>query len=533
MKTSYWLSLFACALLWSAPVAMSQGDVITHRLGYDGNNSNDFRYYGQSSGIAAYSMASQSCNIGDQVLDWYGSGVRHPVIGQNIFRLKDGVFEQLGQSWLKHSFCALSEPGCGNCQSTGCNTLGIGCADTYWASLNDGSGGGPKYQVNALDGSHAHPFDSPSGSSSIRGRLQVAVSDMDPSQNAGAEYFAEVQYIAKDDHEAGFAVNNASWRAINVNSVSNITGGGVTITQQAGIYAWEANDANVTLMKLTNANEMGSGLNGTFYVAHTVTNNGDGTYHYQYAVQNLTSDQSASSFAIPVESGITITNVDFRDVDYHSGEPYSGTDWSYSQAGGYLTWSTQTYSQNQNANAIRWGTLYAFGFDADAGPDPGTGTLGLFKPGISGSMSFATEGPGSCSAPYNYCTAAPNSVSSGAQVGATGSTSVGANAMQLYSWSCPPNQFGIFFYGPNQIQVAFGDGYRCVGGNLYRFGVVQTSIWGDVIYTVDLANPPQASGQVTSGSTWNYQFWFRDPTAGGGGPAGYNLSNGVSVTFCP
>ncbi len=534
MRNYLVLSLSVAALLFSAPAALSQGpDVISHRVGYDGSNSNDFRYYGQSGGIAAYSIATQSCNIGTQVLDWYGNGVRHPVIAQNMYRLKDGVFEQLGQSWLKHSFCALSEPGCGNCQATNCDTLGIGCADTYWASLNDGGSGGPKYQVNALDGSHTHPYDSPSGTSSIRGRLQVATSDMDPAQNAGAEYFVECQYIAKDDHEAGNAANNASWRPINVNSVNSITGNGVTVTQEAGIYAWAANDPNVTITKVTNINEMGSGLNGTFYVAYAVTNNGNGTYHYQYAVHNLTSDQSAASFSIPVESGLTVTNVDFRDVDYHSGEPYSGTDWSTTQGGGFLTFSTQSYSQNQNANALRWGTMYSFGFDADAGPDPGTGQLGLFKPGNSSSLSFAIDGPGSCSAPTNYCVGASNSVGSGAHAGASGSTSVADNSLQLYCWACPPSQFGIFFYGPNQVQLAFGDGYRCVGGSLYRFGVQQTSIWGDVMNAVDLTNPPAPSGQVTAGSTWNYQFWYRDSTAGGGGPAGYNLSDGVSVTFCP
>ena len=138
-----------------------------------------------------------------------------------------------------------------------------------------------------------------------------------------------------------------------------------------------------------------------------------------------------------------------------------------------------------------------------------------------------------CEGVTSYCVAAPNSVSNGAQAGATGSMVVADNTLQLFCSACPPNQYGIFFYGPNQVQAAFGDGYRCVGGSLYRFGVQQVSIWGDVINSVDLTNPPAPSGQVTAGSTWNYQFWYRDPPGGGGGPAGFNLSNGVSITFCP
>ena len=33
-----------------------------------------------------------------------------------------------------------------------------------------------------------------------------------------------------------------------------------------------------------------------------------------------------------------------------------------------MTWSTETFATNQNANAIRWGTLYNFRFDADRPP---------------------------------------------------------------------------------------------------------------------------------------------------------------------
>ena len=59
---------------------------------------------------------------------------------------------------------------------------------------------------------------------------------------------------------------------------------------------------------------------------------------------------------------------------------------------------------------------------------------------------------------------------------------------------------------------------------------MSTGSLGQASYAVDNTNPPQPSGQITAGSTWNFQFWYRDPAAGG---ADFNLSDGLEVTFCP
>ena len=187
----------------------------------------------------------QSCNWGDEVANWYGGTDQSPVIMQNMFRLKDGRFEQIGmQSFMKHSFCALSEPGCGSCQSTNCDTLGIGCADTYWAGLNSG-GSAPRSDVNAYTGAYNYPFTmSPSsGNSSIRGNLQVANVDVDPSLNPDARYFIEAQYVTEDDATAGNQMNNASWREIGFSSISNpyaiSSGPSATINSaESAIRAW-------------------------------------------------------------------------------------------------------------------------------------------------------------------------------------------------------------------------------------------------------------------------------------------------------
>jgi hypothetical protein len=61
---------------------------------------------------------------------------------------------------------------------------------------------------------------------------------------------------------------------------------------------------------------------------------------------------------------------------------------------------------------------------------------------------------------------------------------------------------------------------------------IPTTLGGTVALPIDLTAPPFSGGasQITAGSTWRFQFWFRDPQ---GGPAGFNTSDAMRVTFCP
>lgn len=125
----------------------------------------------------------------------------------------------------------------------------------------------------------------------------------------------------------------------------------------------------------------------------------------------------------------------------------------------------------------------------------------------------------------NYCVGAPNSVGSGAVMGATGSTSIGANDLVLQVTAAPPNQFGLFYMGQGQVQNPNGDGFMCIGGGFVRFPALQLDGAGAVSFPLDLTQ----LGQITPGSTWDFQFWYRDPP---GGPANYNFSDGLEVLFC-
>lgn len=129
--------------------------------------------------------------------------------------------------------------------------------------------------------------------------------------------------------------------------------------------------------------------------------------------------------------------------------------------------------------------------------------------------------------PVNNSTGGPSSLSS------TGSLSISDNNMALQSLGNPPTVSGLFFYGPGQVNLPLGDGIRCVGPNIFRQQPpIVTDVFGIGIRSVDFTTGPESTGpsQILPGSTWYFQFWFRDVAAGG---AGSNLSNGLAVTFCP
>jgi hypothetical protein len=362
-----------------------------------------YQNYGPSGDYRAYAVGTKSCNVGDEELSWRDNGGdnRHPVIAQNLFRYHNGRFEQIGYSWLKHGFCALDGFECDSCQTNGdCDWLGIGCSDPYGASLNGSqSNAGPKFEVNAYTGVFPYPPSDPPYSGSVARRLKVALDDVDSDLFPGAQYVIEAQYVASDDAAAGNGGNNASYRPVNLSSSGAITGyAGSTVQTKPGIFAWKAMDEQVTIRRVTVPGE------GTFYVGYRVYQDSDvGTYIYEYAVQNLNSDRSANGFEIPLPDGVSVSNMGFHDVDYHDGDGLGdqnvdGTDWTDSTSGGMISWSTDSFDDNENANAIRWGTAYNFRFTADSPPVETTGRLQLFKPGDPEFVEFTTLGPeiGTC-----------------------------------------------------------------------------------------------------------------------------------------
>jgi hypothetical protein len=333
--------------------------------------------------IHAYSTATTACNLGDTPVFWHNNDNQHPVISQNLFRLAGGRFEQIGQSWLKWTYASFNESDCETCDDPGTDELlGAHCSDTYSATFNGTQTQlGPKSSVNPFTGSFPQNHATPGGGA-IAGRLQVHTTDLTPSQNPGALYFVEGQHVAADDAAAGNWANNASYRQVWVTGPYNLTfanpAGGTSVTAQMvpAIQAWQDQDASVFLNAVDIPND------GRIFVARKATALGGGQWHYELAVQNLNSDRAVGGLLVLLPTGAIATNLGFHDVDYHSGEVYSGTDWTPAVTAAGPRWDTQDYAANPNANALRWGTLYNFRFDANV-PPPGATLieLRLFKPG--------------------------------------------------------------------------------------------------------------------------------------------------------
>jgi hypothetical protein len=271
-------------------------------------------------------------------------------------------------------------------------------------------------------------------------------------------------------------------------------------------------------------------------LAWKVTSLGGNQWHYEYALFNLNSDRSIQALSIPKGSGVNITNIAFHDISYHDGDGignvnFDGTDWPAANGGAAVSWATSTFAQNQSANALRWGTMYNFRFDADVPPSTGQLTLSTFK--TVGNVLAQAQVPGlPQSGPFCYgdgtsttaCPCANNGATgrgcanstnaSGALLTAAGTTV--PDTLVLTSSGELATAFSILLQGNTDLAnpVVFGDGLRCVGGSLKRLFNGNAS-GGTIAYPpagFTISGQSAALGDpIAPGSARSYQVYYRDP----------------------
>src|SRR5262249_14334779 len=381
--------------------------------------------FGSAGTQVGLAIGTTSCNAGTEDLDWFAlPQPDHPVIPQNLYRMSGGAdnterFEQIGQSWLKHAFTALTQDACGfGCNGVGGSHLGSGCSDPYVASLNGNQTGiGSRAWVNPFTGAYPSTANNHTGHShdGVSHRVRVEVDDLNQTLNQGATYFAEGQYVTPHEYTWCQAhpgecnmYNNVSYRQFSVSGTTSFTFTAVnpTVRMRPAFMAW-------TGMAMDQV-EPDPGNDGIWFTAYKVTNPTAGVWHYEYALYNENLDRAIQSFSVPLGPGTNISNIGFHAPPQEPGWAndgtfnnlgYSSAPWTVTQTSNSITWNCETFAQNQNANAIRWGTLYNFRFDADQPPENANETAGYFKTGSPSTV--AIQGPSGSGTPTPTPTASP------------------------------------------------------------------------------------------------------------------------------
>ena len=377
---------------------------------------------GSSGTQVGLQIGTTACNNGDNPVDWFALPSNdHPVVAQNFYRLSGGAnnsdrFEQVGQSWAVHAFSALEANSCGlGCNTSGCTGgthLCPGCSTSDSASSNGFQNNlGSRAWINPFTGffpgSNPNP-DNHAGHThnGTSHRVLVEMSDLDTTQNSGATYFAEVQFVSPNEYawcqsHPGQCnmYNNVSYRRFVVSGTTTFTFAalGPTAATEPAIHAW----AGATL----NMIEPAPGVDGVGIIGYKVTNPSAGVWHYEYAIYNQNLDRGIQSFTVPLGCGVTAGNFGFHAPPQHPGfandgtfmdQGYSSVPWMQTQTSDSLTWNCETFAQNQNANAIRWGTLYNFRFDSNKPPTTANATIAFFKTGSPITVQVQAPMPDPC-----------------------------------------------------------------------------------------------------------------------------------------
>lgn len=217
----------------------------------------------------------------------------------------------------------------------------------------------------------------------------------------------------------------------------------------------------------------------------------------------------------------------------------SGFTTAYDNGGSWFTLRSVTGPFVFSAQAPGFTSTYQFDvsgtmlpgtyiFDAVGGgeavePSPNDYGSGSFDVDLQLSPAMATD-----------CIPSANSSGQEALFAFTGDLRVGSIETYYLVEQGPPGHSGVMFYGDAMAPATFGNGVLCVSNPLFRAGPPrQFNAMGRVYSPLYYHHAPMngGAGHVIPGSTWTFQFWFRDYP----GPSGdaWNTSSAVTVTFAP
>jgi len=332
---------------------------------------------------------------------------QHPFLIWNLYRFNaDGSIEQIGRSGVKHAFVSVNVGCQDSCDHLGGHALGRGCGDTYGTGNNDSPWDmGPRSEIVPASGTWGRcgsiwdpdctGNDTGNDNDDWTQRLKTHESQVDPAANTGATYMMDSWYLARQD------INIYNSMAT-VTGTPHYSGGQWSFTGQSNFRLGAAIDRWVDPASPP-ANAMNTELavnEGHAKVAVKVTDLGDGTWRYDYAIMNfdfaravvqpqgpghgpdprVVSNKGFDSFSVP--SGGTIGATTFSN-----GTVDDAGAWSAATTDGITTWTAP------DGGTLDWGTMYSYSITSSSAPVAGSATLHVAQDGTPVTYDVATLVP--------------------------------------------------------------------------------------------------------------------------------------------
>jgi hypothetical protein len=345
---------------------------------------------------------------------------QHPFLIWNLYRINaDRSIEQIGRSGTKHAFLTVNGGCLDTCDHFSNHALGRGCSDTYGSGNNDSPQDmGPRSEIVPATavwgrcGSIWDPScdgqDHGNNNTSWTQRMQTHESQLDAAVNPGATYKFESWYLAKDDINI---YNSMATTSVTPHYASQQW----TLSGSSGYRLGPAIDRWVDPTNPP-ANSMNTELassEGHVKVAVNATDNGNGTWTYNYAVMNLdyaraviqgapanggpdprvVSNKGFDRFSIPLPAGATVSSTTFRN-----GTLDAASKWGVIVDANSVTWSSSALGGVPVVTApkrptLDWGTLYSFSITVNKAPASGSSSLHVATAGTPSDFSVATLVP--------------------------------------------------------------------------------------------------------------------------------------------
>jgi len=377
--------VFVCLASAVANTLAAQSNAVS---GLDGRLTiiDDFTYQGRRgaahpNGEVAASMMNEMCNPGTVTIPWFAAmQTNHPKFGFLMVRVANDKIEQVSDwSYCKHAFISTNSPSsCGSCVPAGGGTvMGIGCSDIYGVgNNNDRNYLAPPSELNpwlgtwVANGSYfdigdpaqaGYPLPADGtrslnvgGFDAVKNRVIMKEQDL---LTPSAKYYYGI-HLMHEGEAVGNRGDNLAHRGCN----PVYSGGTWTFANNADSQQWG------TVLTRWNGAQVSNGQNGNddgrFFVAVKATNLGGGNWHYEYAIHNVDNHRGGGTFRIPIAASATASNYTFGDIDSNAGN-----DWSAARVGNEIVFTAPP------GNALRWNTIYNFGFDANLAPGYGTAKI--------------------------------------------------------------------------------------------------------------------------------------------------------------